>query len=155
MTQLLTCVRLSLSDWLGCSPHCFAPLIQVDDFIDVIEGNRKYVKCLYVYNKIDMLSLPQLEEIARRCVQSTSESCWLAGRHFFGQIRYLDACFFKVWILQASRRAVRRAVRQGIMQWLSSADRRTEQNGTTPLLTRQLDFVGMLTLPAFLQEDIV
>jgi ribosome-interacting GTPase 1 len=25
----------------------------VDELIDVIEGNRKYIKCLYVYNKID------------------------------------------------------------------------------------------------------
>jgi len=25
----------------------------VDEFIDVIEGNRKYIKCLYVFNKID------------------------------------------------------------------------------------------------------
>jgi ribosome-interacting GTPase 1 len=24
----------------------------VDDLIDVIEGNRRYVKCLYVYNKV-------------------------------------------------------------------------------------------------------
>ena len=26
----------------------------VDDLIDVIEGNRRYVRCLYVYNKVDM-----------------------------------------------------------------------------------------------------
>ncbi len=25
----------------------------VDDLIDTIEGNRMYIKCLYVYNKID------------------------------------------------------------------------------------------------------
>ncbi|EZG51579.1 developmentally regulated GTP-binding protein [Gregarina niphandrodes] len=45
-----------------------------DDLIDVIEGNRKYIKCLYVYNKVDMLSLEQLDELARRpmtvCVSS-------------------------------------------------------------------------------------
>ena len=29
----------------------------VDDFIDVVEGNRKYVKCLYVYNKIDTVCI--------------------------------------------------------------------------------------------------
>lgn len=37
-----------------------------DDLIDVIEGNRKFVKCLYVYNKMDMLSLAEVDEIARR-----------------------------------------------------------------------------------------
>jgi ribosome-interacting GTPase 1 len=26
--------------------------IGVDDLIDLIEGNRRYVKCLYVYNKV-------------------------------------------------------------------------------------------------------
>jgi len=35
----------------------------VDDFIDVIEGNRKYVKCLYVYNKIDTISIEDVERL--------------------------------------------------------------------------------------------
>lgn len=42
----------------------------VDDFIDVLEETgsmrRKYMKCIYVYNKIDMLSLGQLDELARQ-----------------------------------------------------------------------------------------
>lgn len=27
----------------------------VDDFIDIVLGNRKYIRCLYVYNKIDQV----------------------------------------------------------------------------------------------------
>ena len=27
-------------------------VFRVDEFIDVIQGNRVYLKCLYVYNKI-------------------------------------------------------------------------------------------------------
>eukprot|EP00878_Enallax_costatus_P004884 GHUV01005138.1.p1 GENE.GHUV01005138.1~~GHUV01005138.1.p1 ORF type:complete len:399 (+),score=124.80 GHUV01005138.1:209-1405(+) len=38
----------------------------VDDLIDVIEGNRRYVKCLYVYNKVDMCSMEEVDEVARR-----------------------------------------------------------------------------------------
>lgn len=38
----------------------------VDDLIDVIEGNRKYIKCIYVYNKIDMLPLKDIKQIASR-----------------------------------------------------------------------------------------
>ncbi|KAH0479378.1 MAG: hypothetical protein KVP17_002196 [Porospora cf. gigantea B] len=38
----------------------------VDDFIDGIEGNRKYVKCIYAYNKIDMLTAKQVDALARR-----------------------------------------------------------------------------------------
>lgn len=40
--------------------------ITVDDLIDVVCGNRKYCKCIYVYNKIDVLSLPEIIEIAKR-----------------------------------------------------------------------------------------
>ncbi|KAG7669768.1 hypothetical protein Ndes2526B_g06120 [Nannochloris sp. 'desiccata'] len=40
--------------------------ITVDDLIDVIEGNRRYMKCLYVYNKVDICSIEEVDEIARR-----------------------------------------------------------------------------------------
>ena len=49
--------------------------ISVDDLIDVIEGNRKYVKCLYVYNKIDVCSIEEVDEIARR-PNSIPVSCY-------------------------------------------------------------------------------
>lgn len=46
--------------------HCnFRGDYDVDDLIDCIEGNRKYVKCLYVYNKIDTISLEEVSEIAK------------------------------------------------------------------------------------------
>ena len=35
-----------------------------DQLIDVIEGNRKYVRCLYLYNKIDMISIEETERLA-------------------------------------------------------------------------------------------
>ncbi len=38
----------------------------VDEFIDVIEGNRKYCQCLYVYNKIDVLCIEEVDALARR-----------------------------------------------------------------------------------------
>mmetsp|Transcript_52038 Transcript_52038/g.123906 ORF Transcript_52038/g.123906 Transcript_52038/m.123906 type:complete len:413 (-) Transcript_52038:19-1257(-) len=42
----------------------------IDDFIDALEevgtAPRKYCRCLYVYNKIDMLSLEQIDELARQ-----------------------------------------------------------------------------------------
>ena len=36
----------------------------VDDLIDVIEGNRKYLKCVYVYNKIDTISMEEVSQLA-------------------------------------------------------------------------------------------
>ncbi|XP_026191049.1 developmentally-regulated G-protein 2 [Cyclospora cayetanensis] len=49
-----------------------------DDFIDVIEGNRKFLKCIYVYNKVDMLSIKEIDEIARRpnSVVVSSQAGW-------------------------------------------------------------------------------
>ena len=40
--------------------------ISGDDLIDVVEGNRRYMKCLYVYNKIDVCSIEEVDEISRR-----------------------------------------------------------------------------------------
>ncbi|OJJ48891.1 hypothetical protein ASPZODRAFT_129221 [Penicilliopsis zonata CBS 506.65] len=38
----------------------------IDDFIDVImKDHRKYIQCLYVYNKIDSVSLDFLDQLAR------------------------------------------------------------------------------------------
>ena len=61
----------------------------VDDFIDVImKDHRKYIRCLYVYNKIDSVSVDYLDELAREpntvvmsCeldlgVQDVVERCW-------------------------------------------------------------------------------
>eukprot|EP00434_Breviolum_minutum_P004445 symbB.v1.2.003918.t1/scaffold210.1/size302740/9 len=42
----------------------------IDDFIDVLEeagtAPRQYCRCIYVYNKIDMLSISQVDELARQ-----------------------------------------------------------------------------------------
>ena len=38
----------------------------VDDLIDVIEGNRKYIKCVYVYNKIDVMGIDDVDRLARQ-----------------------------------------------------------------------------------------
>ncbi|KAJ1919125.1 Ribosome-interacting GTPase 2 [Mycoemilia scoparia] len=40
--------------------------VTTDDFIDVIVGNRKYLPCLYVYNKIDAISIEEIDRIARK-----------------------------------------------------------------------------------------
>lgn len=37
----------------------------VDEFIDIVSGNRKYLPCLYVYNKIDAIGMTDLSRLAR------------------------------------------------------------------------------------------
>jgi len=39
--------------------------VTVDDLIDAVEGNRKYVPAIYVLNKIDSISVQELDIIAR------------------------------------------------------------------------------------------
>jgi small GTP-binding protein len=36
-----------------------------EELIDVIEGNRKYVRCLYVWNKADVVSMEDCDRLAR------------------------------------------------------------------------------------------
>lgn len=43
---------------------------RVDDLIDVIHGNRVYIPCLYVYNKIDQICMEEVD----RCVFVTAYS---------------------------------------------------------------------------------
>lgn len=64
----------------------------VDDLIDVIEGNRRYVKCLYVYNKIDVCSMEEVDGIARR-PNSIPISCY--------QNLNLDGLLVKMWEMMA------------------------------------------------------
>ncbi|TEB39047.1 developmentally regulated GTP-binding protein [Coprinellus micaceus] len=40
--------------------------ITTDEFIDVLIGTRKYMPCLYVYNKVDAISLEQVDKLARQ-----------------------------------------------------------------------------------------
>lgn len=40
----------------------------VDQFIDVVLGNRKYIKCVYCYNKIDQISIQEVDQLARQGV---------------------------------------------------------------------------------------
>ena len=37
-----------------------------DELIDVIIGKRVYLPCLYVYNKIDQISIQEVDRIARQ-----------------------------------------------------------------------------------------
>jgi len=38
----------------------------VDEFIDVVEGKRVYIPCLYVFNKIDTMTIEEVDQLARR-----------------------------------------------------------------------------------------
>ncbi|KAJ5077060.1 developmentally-regulated gtp-binding protein [Anaeramoeba ignava] len=39
--------------------------ITVDQFVDVIVGNAKYMKCMYLYNKIDTITMEEIDRLGR------------------------------------------------------------------------------------------
>lgn len=50
--------------------------ITVDELIDVIDGNRQYIRCLYLYSKIDAVSLEEADRLAHEA-NSVIMSCYL------------------------------------------------------------------------------
>jgi len=54
--------RMVLKEFkISCAEVILRENITVDQFIDVIEGNRAYLPVLYVFNKIDSLTIEELE----------------------------------------------------------------------------------------------
>lgn len=54
--------RLVLKEYkINCAEVILREDITVDQFIDVIEGNRSYIPVLYVFNKIDALTIEELD----------------------------------------------------------------------------------------------
>jgi len=50
----------------------------VDEFIDVVEGNRNYIPCIYLLNKIDQISIEELDIITKipHCVPISAHHKW-------------------------------------------------------------------------------
>ena len=49
----------------SCEIQVRQPNVTADDLIDIIEGNRKYIPCLYVLNKIDSITIEELDLLDR------------------------------------------------------------------------------------------
>jgi small GTP-binding protein len=64
----------------------------VDELIDVIEGNRIYMPCIYVLNKIDQISIEELDLIYRieHCVPISAKEGWNYDELLDTMWRYLD-----------------------------------------------------------------
>lgn len=63
-----------------------------DELIDVIEGNRIYIPCVYVMNKIDQISVEELELVYRvpHCVPISAHHKWNYDDLLDLTWRYLD-----------------------------------------------------------------
>lgn len=60
----------------------------VDDLIDAIEGNRKYMRCIYVYNKIDTISIEDVDE-----KMEDQQNCCISVQMNLG----IDILLDKIW----------------------------------------------------------
>ena len=75
----------------------------VDQLIDVIEGNRRYIRCVYTYNKIDTVSMEEVNFLGRMPL-SVPISCKLGVGY--------DVLLKKIWenlglIIQILKRKAR------------------------------------------------
>ncbi len=55
--------RMSVS--IAPPPQLIPDRCRIDEFIDVLVGNRVYIPCLYVYNKVDQISIEEIDRLAR------------------------------------------------------------------------------------------
>lgn len=62
--------------------------VTVDELIDVIDGNRQYINCLYVFSKADAVSIEEVDRLARE-PNSVVMSCYLKLN--------LDYVIEKIW----------------------------------------------------------
>lgn len=64
----------------------------VDDLIDIIEGNRIYIPCIYVLNKIDQITIEELDMIYRidHCVPISAKEGWNYDELLDTMWKYLD-----------------------------------------------------------------
>lgn len=68
-------VQLILHEWkIFNAEVVFRDDCTSDEFVDVILGNRVYMPCLYVYNKIDQVSIEEVDRLART-LNSVVVSC--------------------------------------------------------------------------------
>merc|ERR1711992_250086 len=49
-----------------------------DEFIDIVEGNRSYIPCIYLLNKIDQISIEELDIVCEipHCVPISAHHKW-------------------------------------------------------------------------------
>lgn len=72
-------VRAILSEYrISCADINFKEDVTQEEFIDVIEGNRQYIPCIYVLNKIDQISIQELDIIYKipHCVPISAHHKW-------------------------------------------------------------------------------
>jgi len=54
--------RVVLKEYkISCAEIILREDVTVDEFIDVVEGNRAYIPALYVFNKIDAITIEELD----------------------------------------------------------------------------------------------
>merc|ERR1712025_785774 len=75
----LDLIKTVLSEYRICNAditlRCDATM---DEFIDVVEGNRTYIPCIYLLNKIDQITIEELDIICKipHCVPISAHHKW-------------------------------------------------------------------------------
>jgi len=88
VTQILREYRISNADILARED------ITVDELVDVVVGNREYKPCLYFYNKIDTITIEEIDELARKPHSMVGS---VAKRFNIGEADEDDVLKAKLW----------------------------------------------------------
>ena len=77
----------------------------VDEFIDVIEGNRAYLPCIYCYSKVDLSTIEEVDRVARLPFSMVISCHWDLN---------LDGLLERIWeMLRLVRIYTKKKVRRG------------------------------------------
>lgn len=69
--------------------------VTIDDFIDVVVGNRMYMKCLYCYNKVDQITIEEVDRLAR-----TDNSVVISSKFKLGLDYLVDVMWYKLGMVR-------------------------------------------------------
>lgn len=76
----------------------------VDDFIDVVEGNRRFVPCLYVVNKIDTISLNEVDRMAHKRHTVVISCSWKMNLEYMLDCLWDHLDFIRIYTKPRGRR---------------------------------------------------
>lgn len=79
---------------ISCAEIIIREDITVDQFIDAIEGNRSYMPVLYVMNKIDSITIEELDILDQMPVSNTLALLGAPGRVECDKCSYLLCALF-------------------------------------------------------------
>lgn len=69
----------------------------LDDFVDVVIGNRLYMKCVYCYNKVDQITIEEVDRLAREPYSTVISSKFKLNLDYLVEYLWENLGMVRVW----------------------------------------------------------